>query len=186
MLPANIKSHMRLLLFAICTLITCTFCNSTDGANKHDLADNALTDSCDTVFAQQLQQVIDLIPTGFASLRGKELVLDHGETAYTSTITIKETTHNKIGDISGRPYYMAKVAEKVTEEEAKRIVKLWKTKVATCLKTPAPQLIPYRTGGGKSELRDGTLFLLNEQHGVSVYWTNDVDTEIYDVVIAVI
>jgi hypothetical protein len=82
---------------------------------------------------------------------------------------------------------MAKVSEKVTEDQANHLVKIWTKKVQTCLSTPVSQQVPYRTGGGgASELRDGVLFVLGSQHAVSVYWANNIDTEIYDVVVSIL
>lgn len=171
---------MRLLLLAICTIMTFTFCNST-----RDISTKT-GDISETILAEQLQKVINLIPTGFESFKDKQLTHELSTTAYSSTFTLHGTYDNQIGEVSGRPCYMGKIAEMKTEEEATKLVKLWITKVEASMHNLETKKVPYRTGGTQSELLDGTYFFLNDSHGVSVYWSKDPDSEIFHVMISVV
>ncbi len=171
---------MRQFLFTICTFITFTYCNST-----HNIS-NTFGANYDKVLAGQLQEVINVIPKEFEIFKGKELSNYEGVTVYSSTLTLHETSANIIEDLGGRPCYTAKIAEKKTEEQAMQLVENWITKVGTCIGTSVLQQTHYRRGGTKSELQDGTVFFVDKNHGVKVYWSKEPNAEIYNVMITVV
>ena len=171
---------MRLIFFSIGTVITFACCNST-----HNIS-TATGNISDTILGEQLQKVIDLIPTEFASLKDKQLSHEVNTTAYSSTITLHGTFDNQIVERVGRPYYVGKIAEMKTEEQATQLVKHWIRKLGTCLHNLETKKVPYRTGGTQSELRDGTYFFMNDSHGVSVFWSKYPDSKTFNVMISVI
>jgi len=171
---------MKHLLLAIGTIMTFTFCNST-----RDISTTTV-DISETILTEQLQKVINLIPTGFESLKYKQLTRKLSTTPYSSTFTLHGTYDNQVGDLSGRPCYRGKIAEMKTEEEATLLVKRWITKVGASMHNLETKKVPYRTGGTQSELVDGTYFFLNDSHGVSVCWSEDPDSEIFNIIISVV
>lgn len=80
-------------------------------------------------------------------------------------------------------YYMGKIAEQITEEKARILIQEWSNKVKANLKINKPQA-PFRNSNPDGELRDGTMFILENHHAISVYWVNENNKETYDVIIA--
>lgn len=169
---------MKSLLFIITTALIFAGCSSTRRAAENEMADTVLT--------AQLQQVIDQIPTEFASLKDKQLSPDVSTTAYSSTITLHGTFANQITEHGGRLCFIGKIAEVKTAELASQLVKQWTKKVEICLRNLETKEVPYRTGGAKSELVEGTVLFLSESHGVSVIWSKHPELNIFNVMVRVI
>jgi len=169
---------MKLLLFIIATAMSFAGCRS--------IRPDAVNEMPDEMLTTQLQQVIDKIPTGFEDIKEKKVSIDAGKDAYSSTITLHGTFDNQITELTGRPCFMAKIADVKTEEQAKQLVMKWTEKLEISLHNLETKKVSFRTGGTKSELVEGTALFLSESHGVSVIWRKYPESNIFNVMVRVI